>query len=1108
MLQNNKLRKIIALILIQLFICSNFCWAAAGDSFLAPSIKISSESIRDRFSSASIRPTRNLPPLSATPSIFELVDPDQAKEPLYYAENIEDIRKQLYPRSIWNSAQIKFLMFVGNHNKWIEDYEEYLDEGEKDLFIKVDLHLVDYILNTIMVGDHLDVVLKREGGYERLYQEIIDIAILVQKFSENPDKNYFHVSNPSGVGHTEILSVMKHDADINVIAISENYLGAKKLDYSEHTGNFFGRTLHYGTLGLYEGTLAAGGPLALRDVEKNFPKKDDYVLIHTTETRDAHEKIAKKLRRIHDRNKIIVHPTEEQITQLNSARLEVKGNPLDEALGTSAINGTIVVADVEEELVPLPYTPKNLEDEIKNFNAKVKDILSTLDDEEELSHMDLAKIKEIIILSQAYAVQNSIQHDKTPVGFFVKDVIEKMRILLSRNEMTLFTYTKSTAQKIVKAIYPLEIHKAPEDAIAHKDEVEIEKIIMKMHDDFTSNDPMVEQLVQLMLADLAEKVRTFLRIDNDSTVTEALYRSVASPMDNILNIDKATAPEYGNIYDAQKEMIGSVNQIIRIWLKKIGEPVPQKRITLRSEAKDDEPFILVLSGPLLNVLEYHQLREQYPNMQAMVILHQPDERLGKHYEIAAQEEGFTILTGATLSDDEHQYALLDVLGEGGQEAIIYTDKHNLVLLHPNHNERWNDVVSFQNYKSREKAEQYYYASGIGQPTTFKEGTKKMLVLSNFDSLDPAAARELKALGIEGIGLFRTEYAYMGRSRPLSEDEWFEHLSNLIDLSDIRIANIRLPDRIIGTLARGDDRDSPAFGPSDKQNIDYLLWDVAENPQNITGVHDVTMPLLRAIMRLHVKYKDPEKVKQKGEKLIRALFPMVSNNAHRTRILELIEQAKKALQSNTELKISKEDLDDFQVGSMIETPEGVDNRNQFTDAFWNVGTNDLAIESDEKSFYVTLTPLRFRQLRLLAETAKQKGLTLCVCGALAAKPEFLLFAAWLNSKGYAIYPSVGRKEIGFVKKFIEHIGTEELKTLEETFQRLQKSFSIIDRLDNHANKLIIHQHLAPIARKIRAKIKKEIEPIYHQIVFRPDQPLPPLSPQSITMPANELVGSAI
>ncbi len=233
---------------------------------------------------------------------------------------------------------------------------------------------------------------------------------------------------------------------------------------------------------------------------------------------------------------------------------------------------------------------------------------------------------------------------------------------------------------------------------------------------------------------------------------------------------------------------------------------------------------------------------------------------------------------------------------------------------------------------------------------------------------PLEARIALEQGAEGIGLFRTEFLFLGRSAPPDEHEQYEAYRMVVETMEERPVIIR-------TLDIGGDK-----------RVDYLDLPHELNPSlGIRGLRlsmrrpDLFQTQIRAMLRAATH----------GD--LRILLPMITTPDEVTWAREQIRSAAESL--------ARENIPhraDVPVGVMIETPAAAITADLLTReaAFFSIGTNDLAqyaLAADRTSADVST---RYAQnsaavLRLIAQTvgaAARARLQVCICGEIAGVPD--------------------------------------------------------------------------------------------------------------------------
>ncbi len=221
---------------------------------------------------------------------------------------------------------------------------------------------------------------------------------------------------------------------------------------------------------------------------------------------------------------------------------------------------------------------------------------------------------------------------------------------------------------------------------------------------------------------------------------------------------------------------------------------------------------------------------------------------------------------------------------------------------------------------------------------------------------------------EGIGLFRSEFLYLENKDYPSEDAQFAAYKEVLS----KMVNKRV---IIRTLDIG----------ADKQ-VDYFRMPKEENPaMGIRAIRiclqrpDIFKTQLRALYRASVYGK------------MAIMFPMITSEWEILKILEIIEDVKKELESEG-IAYSK----NIELGCMIETPAAAvtsDILAKHLD-FFSVGTNDLTqytLAADRQNpdigpFCDTHHTAILRLINTVVQNAHKNGAWVGICGELGADLE--------------------------------------------------------------------------------------------------------------------------
>lgn len=272
-------------------------------------------------------------------------------------------------------------------------------------------------------------------------------------------------------------------------------------------------------------------------------------------------------------------------------------------------------------------------------------------------------------------------------------------------------------------------------------------------------------------------------------------------------------------------------------------------------------------------------------------------------------------------------------------------------------------------EKKEKLKEYIDKDAI---TSSGQEIKVYCNIANVDD-----AKEAKNNGAQGIGLFRSEFLYIGKSSTPSEDEQFAAYKEVLQIMGDKEVIIRTCD--IGS-------DKPAS---------YLNIPKEENPS--LG--------LRAI---RICLKDEKLFKTQLRALYRSsvygnlsiMIPMITNLWEVQKVKEICEEVKSDLKSQ-----NIEYANNVKLGIMIETPAAAlisDILAKEVD-FFSIGTNDLTQytlacdrQNDNVSDHVNVHHEGIKKLiKMTAENAHQNNISVGICGDLATDEEMLEF--FINEK---------------------------------------------------------------------------------------------------------------
>jgi phosphoenolpyruvate-protein phosphotransferase len=337
------------------------------------------------------------------------------------------------------------------------------------------------------------------------------------------------------------------------------------------------------------------------------------------------------------------------------------------------------------------------------------------------------------------------------------------------------------------------------------------------------------------------------------------------------------------------------------------------------------------------------------------------------------------------------------------------------------------LTTFQKLSDRSNLKQLEDLEVAAHPAVTLDGVR-VEVVANIGGLEDVEAA-LKN-GAEGVGLFRTEFLYLGRHQLPTEEEQVQVYRQIFNLMGT------LP-IVVRTLDIGGDKAVPYIGFQEEANP-FLGWRAIRMNE---GRPDVFQSQVRALLQAGV------------ESDLRIMIPMVSNIEEIELARNLMAKAATELQ-NDGLPCAK----NVQFGIMVEIPSTALIAERLAPGldFFSIGTNDLtqyALAVDRTNERVAhlgspFHPAVLQLIQMTIQAAHKHHKWAGVCGELAgeviAVPLLLGFGLDEFSVAPALIPSI--------KRAIRKCVYEDCKIIAERALALSSITAVTDMLNKEAKRL--------------------------------------------------------
>ncbi|MBT5657730.1 MAG: phosphoenolpyruvate--protein phosphotransferase, partial [Phycisphaerae bacterium] len=354
----------------------------------------------------------------------------------------------------------------------------------------------------------------------------------------------------------------------------------------------------------------------------------------------------------------------------------------------------------------------------------------------------------------------------------------------------------------------------------------------------------------------------------------------------------------------------------------------------------------------------------------------------------------------------------DVLGDiNDGDQIIVDGTDGVVVIHPD------EAVSAKYHRRKVKLEEFRASAGPAGETKTADGTHIDLH-GNIEFV-----REIDGLlevGGDGVGLYRTEFAYLTSATEPDEDDLHGRYSSALTRLNGRPLTIR-------TLDLGADKYTQDHALEPERNPFLGLRSIRYSLQNLP----MFRRQLRAILR----------ASPCGN--LRVMFPLVTTVGE-------FRQAKMLLQDVAdELRDEGHEVsDDIPVGMMVEVPSAAIMASTFARVadFFSIGTNDLiqytvAVDRGNErvaSLYTAASPAVLRLVKTVVRAAQRRNVPVSICGECASDITYTMLLLGLGLRSLSLVPA----QIPRVREVIRRVTVEDCERLARRIGSLDSERTIL------------------------------------------------------------------
>jgi phosphotransferase system enzyme I (PtsI) len=328
------------------------------------------------------------------------------------------------------------------------------------------------------------------------------------------------------------------------------------------------------------------------------------------------------------------------------------------------------------------------------------------------------------------------------------------------------------------------------------------------------------------------------------------------------------------------------------------------------------------------------------------------------------------------------------------------------------------IAGFEKKKAQYEVQKAEWAKLVNEETVTKDGQHVELA-ANIGT--PDDVRGVLENGGEAVGLYRTEFLYMGRDQLPTEDEQFEAYKAVLERMEGKPVVVR-------TLDIGGDKELPYLNLPKEMNpfLGFRAIRLCLEEQ------DIFRTQLRALLRASTFGN------------LKIMFPMIA-------VVDEFRQAKAILLEEKQKLVNEgvQVSDHIEIGMMVEIPSTAVLADQFAKDvdFFSIGTNDLiqytmaADRMNERVSYLyqPYNPAILRLVTLVIEAAHKEGKWVGMCGEMAGDPLAIPVLLGLGLDEF----SMSATSILPARSLIKNLSKEEAASFKEEILSMSTTEEVVE-----------------------------------------------------------------